>query len=196
METDCATRPNSTMSNGQVFPQREHPETCLQLAQSTPSVKKVTHSKPQAGNKPAPYHQVGKAGDRNLSTPGFALKSKILGVGTIPALDAAVGPVLGPKSYAQALVGLAGPGRDNFSCTVLPVKAYPPLNWKNPMTPAAKPVRNNDQPGQDGPPTSKTTVPENLKNDHEESNQTAEPEMPSLTTQIVPEECPEAIACE
>ncbi|KAJ9081049.1 hypothetical protein DSO57_1018670 [Entomophthora muscae] len=56
--------------------------------------------------------------------------------------------------------------------------------------------RTNDQPGQDGPPTNQTTVPEDPKNDHEAANQTAELEMPSLVTQIAPEKCPEALACE
>ncbi|KAJ9090518.1 hypothetical protein DSO57_1001489 [Entomophthora muscae] len=62
------------------------------------------------------------------------------------------------------------------------------------MTPEVKPVRTNDQPIQDGPPRSQTTVPENPKNDHEEANQTAEPVIPSLATQLAPEEFPEALA--
>ncbi|KAJ9067986.1 hypothetical protein DSO57_1033310 [Entomophthora muscae] len=67
---------------------------------------------------------------------------------------------------------------------------------KNPMTPVAKPARTKDQSGQDGPPTSQTTVPEDPKNKHEAANQITESEMPSLATQIAPEECPEALACE
>ncbi|KAJ9085441.1 hypothetical protein DSO57_1014092 [Entomophthora muscae] len=142
------------------------------------------------GRESNPRHQ---AGDGNLPTPGFSSKSKKPGAGTIPALAAAVGPVLGPKSYTQALVGLVGPGKANFSYPVLQVQAHPPLSLsslsqngdqigKTSMTPAAKLVRTNDQPGQDGPPTSQTTVPEDPKNDHEAANQTAEPEIPSLAT--------------
>ncbi|KAJ9086960.1 hypothetical protein DSO57_1038061 [Entomophthora muscae] len=140
-------------------------------------------------------------------------------------LPVAMGPSLGPKSYAQVLVGLAGPGKTKFSCPELPVQAHSPLSnlgspigdpffnqvlWvqeslsnqskngdqigKNPKTPEAKPAKINDQPSQDGPSKSQITVPENLKNDHEAANQTAKPEMPSLVTQIAPEECPEAPA--
>ncbi|KAJ9062532.1 hypothetical protein DSO57_1009877 [Entomophthora muscae] len=91
-------------------------------------VTKVTHSKPRAGIEPAPSHQAGQVGGRNLPAPGFASKSKNPGEGTIPALTVAVGPILGPKSYAQALVGLAGPGQAIFSCPVNPVQAHPPLS--------------------------------------------------------------------
>ncbi|KAJ9079534.1 hypothetical protein DSO57_1034490 [Entomophthora muscae] len=83
---------------------------------------------PQAGIKPAPSRQTGLAGGGDSPAPGFALKSKNPGVGTIPALVAAAGPVWGPKSYAQALVGLAGPGQANFSFPVNPVQAHPPLS--------------------------------------------------------------------
>ncbi|KAJ9081294.1 hypothetical protein DSO57_1016159 [Entomophthora muscae] len=137
------------------------------------------------------------------------------------------GPALGPKSYAQALVGLAGPGQAIFSCPVNPDQAHPPLSnfgspigdlffnqvpWaqeslstqsknsdqigKTPKNPEAKPAKIKDQPSQDGPSKSQTTVHENPKNNHEEANQTAEPEMPSLATQIASEEYPEAPACE
>ncbi|KAJ9088269.1 hypothetical protein DSO57_1024736 [Entomophthora muscae] len=153
---------------------------------------------PQAGVKPAPSRQAGRAGGRDLSAPEFALKSKNPGAGTIPALVAASGPVLGPKSYTQALVGLAGPGEANFSCPecLSSQSKNGDKIGKIPMTPEAKPARTNDQPSQDGPSKSQTTVPENPKNDHEAANQTAEPAMPSLATQIAPEESLEELACE
>ncbi|KAJ9089489.1 hypothetical protein DSO57_1012407 [Entomophthora muscae] len=149
------------------------------------------------------------------------------GAGTIPAPVSASGPILGPKSYAQDLMGLAGPGQANFSCPVNSVQAHSPLSnlgspigdpffnqvlWaqeslssqskngdligKSLKTPEAKPAKINGQSSQDGPPKSQTTVPENPKNDHEAANQTLEPEMLSLATQISPEECPEALVCE
>ncbi|KAJ9057898.1 hypothetical protein DSO57_1018073 [Entomophthora muscae] len=52
---------------------------------------------------------------------GFASKSKNPGAGINPVLATAVRPVLFPKSYAQALVGLAGPEKANFSFPGLPV---------------------------------------------------------------------------
>ncbi|KAJ9078296.1 hypothetical protein DSO57_1008125 [Entomophthora muscae] len=67
-------------------------------------------TKPWAGIKPAPSHQAGLAGGGDLPAPGFFLFEANPGVGTISALVAAEGPILGPKSYAQALMGLAGPG--------------------------------------------------------------------------------------
>ncbi|KAJ9074359.1 hypothetical protein DSO57_1007208 [Entomophthora muscae] len=172
-------------------------------------VTKVTASRPQAGIEPAPSHQAGLTGGGDFPAPGFLLFKVNPGEGIIPALVAAEGPVLGPKSYTKVLVGLAGPGQAIFSCPVNPDQAHPPLrkpvkpvqkwwpNWEPPpITPESKPVRTNGQPGQDGPPKSQTTVPENPKNDHEAANQTAEPEMPSLVTQLAPEECPEAPVCD
>ncbi|KAJ9080936.1 hypothetical protein DSO57_1019745 [Entomophthora muscae] len=187
----------------------------------------VTASKPREGIEPAPSHQAGLAGGRELPAPGFFLFKENPGAGTIPALVAAEGPALGPKSYAQALVGLDGPGQAIFSCPVNPDQAHPPLSnlgspigdpffnqvlWaqkslpnqskndnligKTPKTPEAKPAKINDQPSQDGPSKSQTTVHKNPKNNHEAANQTAEPEMPSLATQIASEEYPEAPACE
>ncbi|KAJ9060081.1 hypothetical protein DSO57_1034648 [Entomophthora muscae] len=70
----------------------------------------------------------GLAGGGDSPTPGFLLFEANPGAGTIPALVVAAGPVLGPKSYSQALVGLAGPGQANFSCSVNPVQAHPPLS--------------------------------------------------------------------
>ncbi|KAJ9077877.1 hypothetical protein DSO57_1012473 [Entomophthora muscae] len=191
------------------------------------SFSDLINSKPRAGIEPAPSHQAGLAGGGDSPTPELLLFEANPGAGTIPALVTAVGPVLGPKSYAQALLGLAGPGQDNFSCPVNPVQAHPSLSnlgspignpffnqvpWpqeslssqskngdligKPPIIPEAKPARTNGQPSLDGPPKNQTTVPENPKNDHEAANQTAEPEMPSPATQIAPEECPEALACE
>ncbi|KAJ9051583.1 hypothetical protein DSO57_1003137 [Entomophthora muscae] len=84
--------------------------------------------KPQAGIKPAPSHQAELAGRRDIPTPGFLLFEANPGAGIIPALVAAEGLVLGPKSYAQALVGLAGPGQAIFSCPVNPDQAHPPLS--------------------------------------------------------------------
>ncbi|KAJ9075080.1 hypothetical protein DSO57_1000360 [Entomophthora muscae] len=171
-------------------------------------VTKVTVSKPRTGIKPAPSHQAGLAGRGDPPAPGFLLFEENPGAGIIPDLGIAAGPVLGPKSYAQALVGLAGPGQAIFSCPVNPDQAHPPLKslsgqsknddqiGKNPITPEAKPARINGQLSQDGPPKSQTTFPENPKNDHEAANQTAKPEMPSPAIQIAPEECPEALACE
>ena len=100
---------------------------CLQ-ADLGQSVTKVTVSKPRAGIKPAPSHQAGLAGRGDLPAPGFLLFKENPGAGTIPALVVAEGPALAPKSYAQALVGLAGPGQAIFSCPVNPVQAYPPLS--------------------------------------------------------------------
>ncbi|KAJ9084271.1 hypothetical protein DSO57_1026242 [Entomophthora muscae] len=167
------------------------------------------------------------SGRGDLPAPGFLLFKANPGAGTIPALVAAEGPALGPKSYAQALVDLAGPGQAILSCPVNPDQAHPPLSnlgspigdpffnqvlWaqeslssqskngdligKNPKTPEAKPAKINDQPSQDGPSKSQTTVHENPKNNHKADNQTAEPEMPSLATQIASEEYPEASACD
>ncbi|KAJ9060639.1 hypothetical protein DSO57_1028689 [Entomophthora muscae] len=168
------------------------------------TVTKVIISNPKTGFKHAPSHQARGAGSRSLPAPGLALKSKYPGAGTTPALAVAVRPILGTKSYTQALVGLAGQAK--FSCSELSVQAHPPfilspqeacqaslrmIKLEKPMTPAAKPVRTNDQPGKDGPPTSQETVPEDLNNDHEASNQPAEPEMSNLATQISAEECPD-----
>ncbi|KAJ9066712.1 hypothetical protein DSO57_1006934 [Entomophthora muscae] len=106
----------------------------------------------------------------------------------------AVEPVLGPQSYAQALVGLDG--QANFSFPFLGLRKACQASTKGdqigkpPITPEAKPARTNGQPSQDGPPKSQTTVPETPKNDPEGANQTLEPEMSSLTTQIAPDECP------
>ncbi|KAJ9074162.1 hypothetical protein DSO57_1009240 [Entomophthora muscae] len=66
----------------------------------------------------------------------------------------------------------------------------------DPMTPAANPARTNDQSSKDRPPASQTAVPEDPKNNDETANLPAEFEMPNLATQIAPEECPEALACE
>ncbi|KAJ9053130.1 hypothetical protein DSO57_1027388 [Entomophthora muscae] len=90
------------------------------------SVTKVTVSKPWAGIKPAPSHQAGLAGGEDSPAPGFLLFEENPGTGTIPALVVAEGPALGPKSYAQALVGLAGHGQAIFSCPVNPDQAHPP----------------------------------------------------------------------
>ncbi|KAJ9075941.1 hypothetical protein DSO57_1030856 [Entomophthora muscae] len=191
------------------------------------SVTEVTTSRPRAGIEPTPSLQAGLAGGGDFPTPGFLLFEVNSGAGTTPALVVAEEPALGPKSYAQALMGLAGPGQAIFSCLVNPDQAHPPLSnlgspiedpffnqvlWaqeslssqskngdqigKTPKTPEAKPVRTNGQPSQDGPSKSQITVSENPKNNHEAANQTAEPEMPSLATQIKPEKCPEAPACE
>ncbi|KAJ9076751.1 hypothetical protein DSO57_1023159 [Entomophthora muscae] len=182
-------------------------------------VTKVTASKPQTEIKLAPSHQVGLAGGGDPPAPGFLLFKANPGAGIIPALVIAEGPVLGLKSYTQALVGLAGPGQAIFSCPVNPDQAHPPLSnlgspigdlffnqvpWpqkslssqpkkgdqirKNPITPEAKPARINGQSSQDRPPKSQTTAPETPKNDHEAANQPEKPEMPSLATQIAPEE--------
>ncbi|KAJ9083699.1 hypothetical protein DSO57_1032182 [Entomophthora muscae] len=171
-----------------------------------PGVTKVTASKLQAG----------LAGGGELPAPGFLLFKENPGAGTIPTLVAAEGPASGPKSYAQALVGWTGPGQAIFSCPVNPDQAHPPLSdlgspigdpffnqvlWaqeslSNQSKNEAKPAKINDQPSQDGPLKSQTTVHENPKNNHEAVNQTAEPEMPSLATQIASEKYPEAPACE
>ncbi|KAJ9054157.1 hypothetical protein DSO57_1017634, partial [Entomophthora muscae] len=172
-------------------------------------------------------HQAGLAGGGNSPAPEFLLFKVNPGVGIIPALVAAEGPVLGHKSYTQALVGLAGPGQAIFSCPVSPDQAHPSLSnlgspigdlffnqvsWaqeslssqskngdqirKPPITPEANSARTNGQSSQDGPPKSQLTVPETPKNDHEAANQTAEPEIPNLDTQIASENCPEAPACD
>ncbi|KAJ9065732.1 hypothetical protein DSO57_1016473 [Entomophthora muscae] len=91
-------------------------------------VIKVTASKPWVGIKPAPSHQAGLAGGGELPTPRFLLFESNPGAGTIPTLVTAEGPALGPKSYAQALVDLDGPGQAIFSCPVNPDQAHPPLN--------------------------------------------------------------------
>ncbi|KAJ9054095.1 hypothetical protein DSO57_1018220 [Entomophthora muscae] len=91
-------------------------------------MNKVTISKPWAGINPASSHQAGLAGRGDLPTPGFLLFKANPGAGIIPALVVAEGPVLGPKSYAQALVGLAGPKQAIFSCPVNPDQAHPPLS--------------------------------------------------------------------
>ncbi|KAJ9083711.1 hypothetical protein DSO57_1031976 [Entomophthora muscae] len=67
--------------------------------------------RPQAGIEPAPSHQAGLAGGGDSPAPGFLLFEANPGAGTIPTLVVAEGPALGPKSYTQALVGLAGPGQ-------------------------------------------------------------------------------------
>ncbi|KAJ9059607.1 hypothetical protein DSO57_1000566 [Entomophthora muscae] len=56
--------------------------------------------KPWAGIEPTPSFQEGQVGRGDFPAPGFALKSKNPGAGTISAMLAAAGPVLGPKSYA------------------------------------------------------------------------------------------------
>ncbi|KAJ9072848.1 hypothetical protein DSO57_1022793 [Entomophthora muscae] len=81
-------------------------------------------SLPWVGIKPAPSHQAGLAGGRDLSAPGFLVFEANPGAGTIPALVVAMGPILGPKSYAQALVGLPGPGQAIFSYPVNPDQAH------------------------------------------------------------------------
>ncbi|KAJ9060929.1 hypothetical protein DSO57_1025663 [Entomophthora muscae] len=91
------------------------------------SVTEVTIPNPAMGFEPAPSHQAGGAGSRSLPAPGFALKSKYPGAGTTPSLAAAVGPILGPKSFSSS-VGLAGPGQAKFSCPELPVQAHPPFD--------------------------------------------------------------------
>ncbi|KAJ9052628.1 hypothetical protein DSO57_1032403 [Entomophthora muscae] len=140
----------------------------------------------------------GASGRGDSPAPGFLLFKAHPGVGTIPALAVAAGPIWGPKSYVQALVGLAG--QAIFSCPPQESLSSQPKKGdqigKTPITPEAKPARTNGLTSQDGPPKSQTTVPENPKNDHEEANQTAEPEMSSLATQIAPEECPVALICE
>ncbi|KAJ9073688.1 hypothetical protein DSO57_1013506 [Entomophthora muscae] len=90
-------------------------------------VTKVMVSKPQAEIKLAPSHQVGLAGGGDFPTPGFLLFEVNPGAGIIPDLMAAEGPVLGPKSYTQAFVGLAGPGQAFYSCPVNPDQAHPPF---------------------------------------------------------------------
>ncbi|KAJ9087410.1 hypothetical protein DSO57_1033642 [Entomophthora muscae] len=66
------------------------------------TVTKVTFLMPQVGIKPAPSHQAGLVGGGDLPAPGFLLFEANPGAGTIPARAVAVGPILGPKSYAQA----------------------------------------------------------------------------------------------
>ncbi|KAJ9063476.1 hypothetical protein DSO57_1000063 [Entomophthora muscae] len=88
----------------------------LATAYSPVIVTDITQLKPQAGIKPVPSCQAGQAGGADLPAPRFALKSKNPGAGINPALATAARPVLGPKSYAQALVGLAEPRQANFSC--------------------------------------------------------------------------------
>ncbi|KAJ9073735.1 hypothetical protein DSO57_1012956 [Entomophthora muscae] len=168
-----------------------------------------SHSKAYSECVPLPLNSsVESAGVRQFLT---------VGVETIPALATSAGPFLGPKSYAQALVGLTGPGQANFSFPGLPAQAHPSFSnlgfsignllfnqvllsqkclssqskkddqiGKTSITPEAKPARTNGQPSQNGPPKSQITVPETPKNDHEAANQTTEPDMPSLATQIAP----------
>ncbi|KAJ9054818.1 hypothetical protein DSO57_1010232 [Entomophthora muscae] len=166
-------------------------------------VTKVTVSKPRVGIEPAPSHQVGLVGGGDLPTLGFSLFEANPGVGTIPALVVVEGPALGPKSYAQALVVIWGPQLGTpflikFFGLKRACQASPKMVIKlgKAKTPEAKPARTNGHPSQDGPSKSQITVPETPKNDHEAANQTAEPEMPSLDTQIALEECPEAPACD
>ncbi|KAJ9061123.1 hypothetical protein DSO57_1023563 [Entomophthora muscae] len=166
-------------------------------------VMSLVQGMPWAGIEPATSHQVGLAGGREPPGPGFLLSKANPGAGIIPALVLAEGPVLGPKSYAQALVVIWGPqlGTTFFNHVLwaqdsLSSKSQNGDKLKKTITPEAKPVRSNGQPSQDGPPKIQTTVPENPKNDHEAANQTAEPEVPSLATQIASEECPEAPACD
>ncbi|KAJ9053991.1 hypothetical protein DSO57_1019169 [Entomophthora muscae] len=97
-------------------------------APKTEFVTKVTILMPQAVIEPASSHQAGLVGRGDSPSPGFLLFKANPGVGTIPALVVAVGPILSPKSYAQALVGLDGPGQANFSCPVNPVQAHPPFS--------------------------------------------------------------------
>ncbi|KAJ9087687.1 hypothetical protein DSO57_1030723 [Entomophthora muscae] len=92
------------------------------------TVTKVKVSRPQAGIEPAPSHQAGLTGRGDLPEPGFLLLEVNPGAGVIPALLAAEGPVLGPKSYTQAFVGLARPGQAIFSCPVNPDQTHPPLS--------------------------------------------------------------------
>ncbi|KAJ9059643.1 hypothetical protein DSO57_1039380 [Entomophthora muscae] len=163
-------------------------------------VTEVTLLNPITGFEPTPSHQAGGAGSRSLLAPGFALKSKYPGVRTTPDLSVAAGLILGPKSYAKALVGLIGPGKAKFiaaqnfqfkSTLYLECLSSQSQNGnqigKDPMTPAAKPDRTNDQSGKDRPPASQATFPEDPKNDNEAANQPEEFEMPSLFTQIAPE---------
>ncbi|KAJ9049896.1 hypothetical protein DSO57_1019802 [Entomophthora muscae] len=164
----------------------------------------ITISNPQEEFKPLPATRLGSGWQEPACTCE----------GITPSLPVAVGPVLGPKSYSQAFMGLAGPGQAKFSCPKLPVQAHPLfLNsgfqeclssqfqngnqiGKDPMNPAAKPAGTNDQSGKDRPPASQATVPKDPKNDDEAANQIEEPEIPSHDIQIAPEECPEALACE
>ncbi|KAJ9052772.1 hypothetical protein DSO57_1030849 [Entomophthora muscae] len=88
------------------------------------TVTKVTISMPQAGIEPAPSRQVGLVGRGDLPAPGFFLFKANPGAETIPTLMVAVGPILGPKSYTQALVGLVGPGQAIFS---YPVTQFKPI---------------------------------------------------------------------
>ncbi|KAJ9067364.1 hypothetical protein DSO57_1000274 [Entomophthora muscae] len=147
----------------------------------------------------------GRVGGGDLPTPGFASKSKNPGAGTIPALVAAVGPVLGPKSYTQALVGLSKLNLAAQNSQPKPTLHLECLSSqsqnsnqieKEYMKPATKPARTNDQSGKDRPPASQATVPEDPKNDDKVANQPEEFEMPILSTQIALEEFPEAPACE
>ncbi|KAJ9049150.1 hypothetical protein DSO57_1027603 [Entomophthora muscae] len=85
---------------------------------------KVTDSRPWAGIEPAPSHQAGLAGGEDSPAPGFLIFKANPGAGIIPALVVAEGPILAPKSYAQAWVGLVGPGQTIFSCPVNPDQAH------------------------------------------------------------------------
>ncbi|KAJ9088496.1 hypothetical protein DSO57_1022495 [Entomophthora muscae] len=88
---------------------------------------------PQAGINPTPSHQAGLVGGGDSPAPGFLLFK----------VNPGVGPILGPKSYAQALMGLAGPGQAIFSClsglTIL-------LLWK-PRPKSGNQTQNLDSPG-------------------------------------------------
>ncbi|KAJ9054375.1 hypothetical protein DSO57_1015379 [Entomophthora muscae] len=169
-------------------------------------VTKVTN--PQAGIKPAPSHQAG------VRAAGFCLHLNFLCKANIQMWELIL-PFLqlwglpGPQKLRPSLGGgwlslsrpiLAAQGTQFKPSLHLECLSSQSQNGnkigKDLMIPVAKPARTNDQSGQDGPPKSQTTVPENPKNDHEADNQTEEPEMPSLATQIAPEECPEAHACE
>ncbi|KAJ9079925.1 hypothetical protein DSO57_1030493 [Entomophthora muscae] len=71
-----------------------------------------------------------------------------------PALPVVEGAVLAPKSYAQAL---------SQKCLSSQSKNGNQIE-NDPMTPAANPVRTNDQSSKDRPPASQAAVPEDPKN--------------------------------
>ncbi|KAJ9084041.1 hypothetical protein DSO57_1028245 [Entomophthora muscae] len=88
----------------------------------------AAHFKAPGGNQTRSSHQAGLAGGKDLPTPGFLLFEANPGAGIIPVLVTAEGPVLGPRSYTQALVDLAEPGQANFIYPVNPNQAHPPLS--------------------------------------------------------------------
>ncbi|KAJ9065505.1 hypothetical protein DSO57_1018956 [Entomophthora muscae] len=166
------------------------------------TVTEVTISNSAVGFKPTPSHQAGEVGSRSSPAHGFTLKSKYPGAGTTPALAVAVGPIPGPKSYSQALwwagqakfscpelLAQAHPpfgnlgfpvGNPFFNQVLLPQEFLSSQSQsgnqigKDPMTPAAKPARTNNQSGKDRPPASQATVSEDPKNDDEAANQPEE----------------------